>query len=104
MKWFIKSVNFSRPIMVVRYEDIKSDHVAQVERMLKFLEFPFDKTELDAKLSHGFETFRRSHKTSFEHYTYEQKKFVNTMLLDTIKILSQYNMEQFFQLEQYLES
>ena len=103
VKWFVKSVNFSRPIMVVRYEDIKADYITQVERMLKFLEFPIDKTELDTKLNQGFETFRRPHKEEFEHYTNEQKKYVNTMLLDTIKILTHHNMEQFFQLEDYLD-
>lgn len=103
VEWFVKSVNFSHPIMVVRYEDIKEDHVTQVERMLNFLEFPFDKTELEEKLNRGFETFKRPHREEFEHYTPEQKKYVNTMLLDTIKILTQHNMEQFFKLEDYLD-
>ena len=103
VEWFIKSVNFSHPIMVVRYEDIKEDRIGQVERMLKFLEYPFDKTELEVKLHREFEAFKRPHKEEFEHYTPEQKKYVNTILLDTIKILTQHNMEQFFKLEDYLD-
>ena len=103
MEWFVKSVNFSHPIMVVRYEDIKEDHIGQIERMLKFLEFPFDKTELKVKLHREFEAFKRPHKEEFEYYTPEQKKYVNTILLDTIKILTQHNMEQFFKLEDYLD-
>lgn len=103
MEWFVKSVNFSHPTMVVRYEDIKQDRVAQVERMLKFLEFPFDKRDLERRLHHGFETFKRPHKEEFEHYTIEQKKYINAILLDTIKILTQHNMEQFFKLDDYLD-
>lgn len=89
--------------MVVRYEDIKEDHVTQVERMLKFLEFPFDETDLKEKLRKEFETFKRPRKEEFEHYTCEQKKYVNTILLDTIKILTQHNMEKFLKLEDYLD-
>lgn len=103
MKWFVKSANFSRPVMVVRYEDIKEDHVMQVKKMLKFLEYPFDEAELYAKLNDGFNTFRRPHKEDFEHYSQEQKKFINTMLLDTIKILAQHKIEHLFQLEDYLD-
>ena len=103
VEWFVKSVNFSRPIMVVRYEDIKEDHVTQVERMLRFLEFPFDKRQLEEKLNREFKTFKRPHKEEFEHYTSEQKKYVNTILLDTIRILTQHKMEQFFKLEDYLD-
>lgn len=89
--------------MVVRYEDIKEDQVAQVERMLTFLKFPFDKNELKYKLNYTFDTFRRPHKEEFEHYSPEQKKFINSMLLNTTKILSEHNMEYFFHLEDYLD-
>ena len=88
--------------MVVKFEDIKMDHVTQVERMLGFLEFPFDSTDLKAKLNNGFDVFRRPHKEEFEHYTQEQKKYINTIILDTIKILSEHKMEHFFDIEEYL--
>ena len=103
VNWFVKSANFSRPVMVVRYEDLKVDHVMQVERMLTFLEFPFDKNELKVKMNDGYDAFRRPHKNEFEHYTPEQKKYVNTMLLDTIKILTHHKMEHLFHLEDYLD-
>ena len=104
VKWFVKSANFSRPIMVVRYEDIKGDHVTQVKRMLKFLEYPIDESGLDMKLNDGFDKFRRTHKEDFEHYSSGQKKYINSMLCDTIKILTQHNMEHLFQLEDYLDT
>lgn len=90
--------------MVVRYEDIKADHVTQVKRMLTFLEHPIDGDALDMKLNDGFVAFRRTHKEDFEHYSSEQKKFINSMLYDTIKILTQHNMEHLFRLEDYLDA
>lgn len=104
VEWFIKSANFSRPVMVVRYEDIKANCATQVERMLNFLDFPFDKAELTAKLNNRFENFKRRHKEQFEHYTVAQKKYVNMMLLDTIKTLTQHKLEHFFKLDDYLDS
>ena len=88
----------------MKFEDVKGGHVTQVERMLRFLEFPFDSTDLKAKLNNSFDVFRRPHKEEFEHYTQEQKKYINTMILDTIKILSEHKMEHFFNLEEYLDT
>lgn len=97
------SANFSRPVMVVKYEDIKRDQATQVNRMLNFLEVPFNNTDLKAKLNSGFDVFRRPHKEEFEHYSPRQKKYINEMLLKTTKILSQHNMENLFHLEEYLD-
>lgn len=77
----------SHPILTVTYEDLKKDSTAEVKRMLDFLQFPYSIMDLERKLHEGFTQFYRNHTDTFEHFTKEQKEFVNGIILETVQKL-----------------
>ena len=85
-------VENTHPVLVVEYDSLRSNQLAEVERMLHFLSFPFDTDELRVKLeAGGFDSFRRMHDDKarrFEHFTSEQKVFVNSVIERVINKLS----------------
>lgn len=75
----------SHPVLTVRYEDLKTDTVAEVVRMLDFLEFPYSREEVEHRIREGFTQFYRNHTDSFDHFTTEQKIFVNGIIFDIVQ-------------------
>lgn len=106
VKWFVESIDFRKPILVVRYEDLKNDNLAQVERILNFIHFPFAKEVIEKRLQEDYGVFRRSHsgEDGFEHYTPSQQEMVNLMLFETIGVLKEHKVENLFNLHEYLRT
>ena len=77
----------SHRILSVRYEDLKKNPIAEVRRMLDFLQFPYSVADIEQRLHEGFTLFYRNHTDSFEHFTNEQKELVNTIILGTVQKL-----------------
>lgn len=72
--------------LCVMYEDLKRDVLSEVKRMLEFLHIDYDETELRAQLQRGSNfDFQRRHGRVFEHFTYQQKVFVNSLIVETLK-------------------
>ena len=95
--------NESRPVLVVKFEDIKTDLIGQVKRMLDFLKYPYMEDELRSRLAEGFDAFRRAHsKEKFEHFTPKQQKLVRSFVLDTIKMLQDHKYGQSLEITDYL--
>lgn len=95
--------NMSKPILVVRFEDLKSDLIGQVKRMLDFLQFPYLEDELNSRLADGFGKFQRIHDgDDFEHFTANQRVFIRTVVLETIEKLRQHRRKHLFGLTDYL--
>ena len=95
--------NDSRPVLVVRFEDLKTDLIGQVKRMLDFLKFPYMKDELRNRLAKGFGAFRRAHsREKFEHFTPKQEQLVRSFVLDTIKMLQDRKYGQSLGITDYL--
>ena len=90
--------------MVVRYEDVKRDAVKEMKRLLEFLKFSYDDQSVSMRLAKEDPApFHRNHSISdFEHYTTEQKMYINSLLQDTIQLLKQHNVEHLFNLHEYL--
>ncbi len=88
--------------MILRFEDVKRDKVSEVKKMLQFIDFPFDEKTVQERLQGDFGLFRRNHTETFEHYTVEQKKWVNNMLLEMIAILQNNGLEDEFRLQEYI--
>ena len=58
--WLVSGVNSGHPVMVVKYEDLVSDEVFEVKRMLEFLDYRIKEEELRKRLeSDRFDAFRR---------------------------------------------
>jgi len=94
--------NEVQPVLVVRYEDLKADPVLQVKRMLKFLKYQYDEEDVEQRLKGGFSAFYRNHTDDFEHYTLEQKTYMNDVIMSIIKRLDQEHVTDFIPLEHYL--
>ena len=84
--WLLNNV--SKPILVVRFEDLKTDLIGQMKRMLDFVQLPYMEDDLRSRLSEGFDKFQRIHDgEDFKHFTAQQREFVKSVVLDTIKTL-----------------
>ena len=75
------------PVLTVTYEDLKTNTVAETLRMLNFLQFPHLREEVEQRLQGGFTKFYRNHTDSFDHFTSEQKVFVNGIISDVVQKL-----------------
>lgn len=91
------------PVLTVRYEDLKTDTVAEVVRMLDFLRFPYSREEVEHRLQEGFTRFYRNHTDSFDHFTSEQKIFVNGVIFDIVqKVQNSKHSELASKLQEYV--
>ena len=77
--------------LIIRYEDLKSDTLSQVKKMMNFLKIPVSDELLEARMSTGYEKFHRSHTQEFEHYTPEQKQQVLGVVKEVINMLQKEN-------------
>ncbi len=91
------------PVLVVQYEALQEDAAHQVRRMLKFLNVEYNDSEVDKRLSKGFESFHRNHHPQgFEHFTEEQKVWVNSMMKDISSILSFNEKSHLLDVDRYI--
>ena len=88
---------------MVKFEDLKTDLIGQVKRMLDFLKFPYMEDELRTRLGEGFGAFRRAHsREKFEHFTPKQQQLVRSFVLDTIRMLQDRKYGQSLGITDYL--
>ena len=80
-----------RPTLVVRYEDIQSDRVAEISRILDFLAFPYKRESLKQRLEEDFGVFHRSRHADFEPFTVSQEQYVDQQLKQVLGRLSAEN-------------
>lgn len=99
-KWVLRK-HVDHPVLVVRYEDLKTDTVKEVERMLVFLKQSFDPLELPNRLAEDYTTFKRAHDVQFERYTGEQKLYIESVLLETLTLTQDSNMTHMLRLDDY---
>lgn len=92
----------THPILVVRYEDIKDDTLGQVKRMLDFLMFHYTEGTVRRQLEDGYTNFYRNHTATFEHYTSDQRVFVNSLIHEAAFRLKQHGVESVLNVDDYL--
>lgn len=79
------------------------DSVAQISKMLDFLEHKYVREELVEKLKDGFNSVKRNHTFQFDHYTQTQRAYVNSMVTETIETLKLMNVDyKVIRLDEYL--
>lgn len=100
IKWSSSSSNH-HSVLVVHYEDVKNDSLAQVERILDFLKQNYDRTELRIKVEDGFGGVQRQHRDEYEHYTRDQKISINEMIMKTIHTLQLHKLDHLFRIKEY---
>lgn len=78
------------PVMLTRYEDLQKNPIHEIERILKFLKFPYQQVELTKKLVNGFNAFKRPHETStdrLQYYSFAQIQSIRGAVTATAKEL-----------------
>ena len=90
------------PILVVKYEDLKKNVTLQVKIILTFLSFPYLDREIEERITSGFNSFQRSHKAKFEHYTPIQRKQILKAISSTSHLLSAHRLTHLLSIDDYL--
>ena len=111
--WVINSVrSYRHRVLVVVYEDLKSDEDMHVQRMVNFLnmvEGVDNKTDNLAvtrpsrNFTRSFHRKRSGTEESFEHYTGPQKTHVLDIITQTQKRLEKHNLTSVLDVSRYLE-
>jgi len=78
-------------MLVVKYENLKADLMAELRRILDFLECDYTESDLNCTVQSNVEQFHRKHTTDVDPYSPEQKKFVISQIQIANELLSQYN-------------
>lgn len=90
-------------ILVVKYEDLKKNATFQVKKILNFLQIPYKKGDVEARLAEGFDSFHRTHKPDFEHYTPGQRERILRAIKDTIELLNNTRLSHVLDIHDYLQ-
>ena len=98
--WYISG----HPALVVKYNDLKSNALREIKRMLDFLNFPYTDEEVSKKMAKTFDTFHRSSHAEFEHYTPEQRANINRVLQETVELLKEQNRGNTLGIEEFLSN
>ena len=101
-KTIIEWSTSNHSVLVVRYEDLQADSFLQVTRMLDFLGHSYNATDLAAKLRGGYTDFHRNHTDNYEHYSEDQKRELNAMIMDTISVLQAHHLDHLFKIREYV--
>ncbi len=85
--------NKQHPVMVVKFEDLKTNATTEVMRMLDFLQAPYTREKVLEVVTGGFDAFRRKRRLStLECYTPQQVEHVRDTLTATARLLESRNL------------
>ena len=92
------------PVIVIRYEDMKANTSRELRRMLGFLQVPYTEAQFQRVVNSGYEKFKRRHSSQddYDHYTSEQRAFVNSVIRTTHSILEEYHLSETCNVYDYL--
>ena len=104
LAWVVN--NMGHPVLVVKYEDMKANMSRELRRMLDFLQVPYTEAQFQSVVNSGYEKFRRHHSSQddYDHYTSEQRAFVNSIIRTTHSILEEYYLSETCSVHEYLMS
>ena len=102
--WMVN--NMGHPVIVVKYEKMKANTSKELRRMLEFLQVPYTEAQFQSVVNSGYEKFRRHHSSQddYDHYTSEQRAFVNSVIRTTHSILEEYHLSETCSVHEYLMS
>ena len=100
-KWIIHQDTC--PVHVLRYEDLQTNTVAEVEKVLNFVNVTYDPNLVKERLMRGYSEFHRPHRnSSYEHYSLEQKQLLRSAMIKVIKSVEGTSKDQLLRLDEYL--
>ncbi|KAI6659139.1 WSC domain-containing protein 2-like [Oopsacas minuta] len=89
------------PVLVVRYEDLESDLLNQMKRILTFLQVPYTEEKLDCVFNTKKDTFKRNHiiedekKYDYYFYTLELRKTVKTVINNVKPLFTEFGISNY---------
>ena len=96
--WFLFNRNV--PVIVVTYEALKNNTLAELGRILKFIKVHYTHQQLESYIQQGFNMFKRRNNTnSFEHFTCKQKEFIHLIFIEIL--LSKHKKSHQLSLNEY---
>ena len=100
--WLVN--NMDHPVIVIKYEDLKVNPSRELRRMLDFLRVPYTEAQFQRVVNNGYEKFKRRHspQDDYDHYTYEQRAFVNSVIRTTHSVLEKYHLSETCNVYDYL--
>ena len=78
-------------LLVVFYEDLKRELARELKRMVEFLDHPCTPEQLNRTVEEGYSAYYRNHTDTFEHYTSDQKIFINNIIQLTTQVVQKTN-------------
>jgi len=83
-----------RPTMVIQYENLFTNLVGELKRILEFLEFPYTDDTIQCVLSSqsSRNSFYRNHDKGFDPYTASQKENILHHIENVNKILQSHKL------------
>lgn len=103
--WIIAGVKHKRmKVLVIKYEDLRRNQTAQVQRMLDFLQIKYSMENLESQLSVHYKDFHRKHEENhnFRHFTNYQKSNIVQMIKSTMDEIKHSNLTSLLDLKEYL--
>ena len=100
--WLVN--NMDHPVIVIKYENLKVNPSRELRRMLDFLQVPYTEAQFQRVVNNGCEKFKRHHspRDDYDHYTSEQRAFVNSVIRTTHSILEEYHLSEICTVYDYL--
>jgi len=84
---------FNLPILVVKYENLKSNLHMELKRMLDFLEVPYTDQDIECTVNSNIESFHRKHHNKFsDPYSTKQRRSIVDKLKEANLILNNYDV------------
>lgn len=99
--WVINNRN--HPVLVVNYELLQNNTIAQSKRILEFLGINYNTLEVEKVITDDVKTFHRNHTNQFEHYTSFQRSFVQSIVNDTVQLLEKSDLSDVIDIKDYLQ-
>ena len=92
------------PVNVIKYEDMKTNPSRELRRMLDFLQVSYTEAQFQRVVNNGYEKFKRRHspRDDYDHYTSEQRAFVNSVIRTTHSVLEEYHLSETCNVYDYL--
>ena len=85
-----------RPVLILRYEDLKENTSQEMKRVTDFLGFSYSLDEVAARLEDGYSQFYRNHTVDFTHFTPTQELFIHNMINTTSHLMKEYDIYSMF--------
>ena len=93
----------SRPIHVLKFEDLKADTVGEMKKLTDFLGFSFTEKEVADRLEVGFSKFYRNHTAEFSHFTPVQESYVTNVVNRTSQFMKfRHIYDMFPRIDEYI--